>query len=115
MWTSIKVNSADLGFRGLFSGPQGPRFHGIHLAEYGAPNGSKIVFWRGGDTSLEIEILLVDSEILLQRSRYFFWIVRYFFRNRDTSMETGDRDVSMEIETSLEFEIRFRRLLEFQG
>ena len=36
---------------------------------YGAPNGSKIVFFGEGDTSSEIEILLVDSEILLQRSR----------------------------------------------
>ena len=44
---------------------------------YGAPNGSKIVFWKGryffrdrdtscgkGDTSSEIEILLAESEIL---------------------------------------------------
>ena len=40
-----------------------------------------------GDTSLEIEILLVETAILLQRSRYFLRKVRYFFRNRDTSME----------------------------
>ena len=56
-------------------------------------------FFGKGDTSLEIEILLVDSEILLQRSRYFLWIVRYFFRNRDTSMEI--EDTSLEIEMLL--------------
>ena len=43
----------------------------------------------------------MNSEILLQRSRYFLWIVRYFFRNRDTYIETGDRDASMEIENFL--------------
>ena len=42
--------------------------------------------------------------ILLQRSRYFLWKVRYFFRNRDTSMEI--EDTSLEIEdTSLEIEM----------
>ena len=67
------------------------------------PNGSKIAFWKGryffrdrdtscgkGDTSSEIEILLVEREILLQRSRYFLRKVRYFFRNRDTSLEIED-------------------------
>ena len=29
----------------------------------------------------------MESEILLQRSTCFLWIVRYFFRNRDTSVE----------------------------
>ena len=56
-------------------------------------------FFGKGDTSLEIEILLVEREILLQRSRYFLWKVRYFFRNRDTSMEK--EDTSLEIEMLL--------------
>ena len=63
--------------------------------KYGAPNGSKIVFWKGRssleieiplverDTSLEIEILLVESEIL--------------FRNRDTSMEIEDTYLEIEM------------------
>ena len=59
--------------------------------QYGVPNGSKIAFWKGryffrdrdtscgkGDTSSEIEILLVEREILLQRSRYFLRKVRTF-------------------------------------
>ena len=42
-----------------------------HQYCYGAPNGSKIVFGKG-DTSLEIELLLVDSKVLLWRSRRFY-------------------------------------------
>ena len=55
-----------------------PRSHPkIQTVLYGAPNGSKILFWKGryffrdrdtscgkGDTSSEIEILLAESEIL---------------------------------------------------
>ena len=65
---------------------------------YGAPNGSKIVFWKGryffrdrdtscgkGDTSSEIEILLVESQILFKKSRYFYGDRRYFFGDRDAS------------------------------
>ena len=35
-----------------------------HMETYGAPNGSKQFFVKG-DTSFEIDILLVDSKILL--------------------------------------------------
>ena len=81
----------------------GHKHNSVHNKYYGVPNGSKIAFWKGryffrdrdtscgkGDTSSEIEILLVEREILLQRSRYFLRKVRYFFRNRDTSLEIED-------------------------
>ena len=70
----------------------------IGTSVYGAPNGSKIVFWKGRYFFRDRDIL-VEREILLQRSRYFLRKVRYLFRNRDTSMEI--EDTSLEIEMLL--------------
>ena len=90
-------------FLGSYVSMNIPKYSSRNTQFYGVPNGSKIAFWKGryffrdrdtscgkGDTSSEIEILLVEREILLQRSRYFLRKVRYPFRNRDTSMEIED-------------------------
>ena len=55
----------------------------------------KLLFGKG-DTSLEIEILLVERDTSSEIEN-FLRKVRYFFRNRDTSMEIEDTYLEIEM------------------